>query len=288
MKSRRIFALVVLVALALPCAALAEQVSYISPQCPRTPAGMEYFARGADFHFGRNGTPYSVSRAELCYEKALRLGDSAAAINLGDLYQGQRMNRYDTLYRHSFAVRAFEQAVAMGCPDGYLALAGAYSMGFSPLDDAAKSLKYLQLAAERGSITGKGTYGKRLCGEGRDEKDDAKRARGLALMEESLREGNGHVAPDLAMEYRILGRAEDMIEALRQGCRLGSKESLSHLGDVYAGDWFYKQPRDEEYMRRIMTLRDSIQDKDPIKPISDFDTIIPPRPVVPVEKRGGR
>ena len=284
MSCKYVLAFVVIAALSFPAAAFGEQVGYLSPQCPRTPEGMEYFARGADFDFGRNGVVSSNSRAEMYYEKALRLGDSAAAMNLGALYQSMGLNKYDELYRHSLAVRFFEQATAMGCPDGYLALADAYSLIFSPLYDEKKSLEYLILAVEQGSITAKGIYGKRLCDEAGKDKDAAKRERGIALMEESLKDGNGHVAPDLASAYRIAGRAEDMVEALRQGCRLGSKKSLFSAHYLYSDDWFFKQPKDEKHMRLILDLYDSISDYDPIKPIPDFDKLVPPRPVVSVKK----
>lgn len=286
MSFRRIliFVLVIVLEASLPRKALAEQVAYLSPQCPRTPEGMKYFSLGADFHFGRNGVTPSDALAEAYYEKTLRLGDSAAALNLGRLYQSMGLNRYDSPYRHAFAVRVFEEAAAMGCPDGYLALANAYSLVFSSLKDEKKSLHYLKLAVEHGSITAKAVYGKRLYSEGSEEKDPAKKDMGLALLEESLREGNGHVAKELAMKYRILGRAEDMIEALRQGCRLGSKKSLFSMFYVYGGDWFYGQPRDEKRLQRVRELYDSIADKDPIKPIPDFDKLVPPRPVAPVKK----
>ena len=290
------FFLLLLAAGFIATAAHAKQGRYVSAECPRGGEAAKAITEQAiDFERGRKGIRADISRAEELFEKALRQGDAAAALNLGLIYRANYSPRPDARARQRFSVAMYRQAIDMGCPEGYQNLADAYENGWGVVRDSEKALEMWRTAADKGGLDAMAGYGDYLVslaapirGNVLQEERRRLRAEGKALMEESLRRGNGHAAGPLSRYYDVYeDDTEAMIRVLREGSRLGSMDALYSLYFIYRGG-LSGQPKDEAYADRIYRVRASIDEDVYPRPIPDFDRLVPPRKVLPKPAKGSK
>jgi TPR repeat protein len=254
-------------------AASPMQPLFISSQCPTGgPEAEKLFQLGVDYHKARKGRPYNLKTAEKFYNEAMKMGNAKAAINLGLMYRQNDPNETEGLNY----IERFEWAADQGCPEGFFALAEACDMGWGVPRNPEKAKRLMQKAAEEGCLAAMAQHGERLYREGKKEE-------GKQWVQKSLELGNGDAGAVLSLIYHAERNSEKMIESLRSGGRLGSRGCINDLADIYYnGD--YGQKKDEQYAQKMISLFESIDDKEYPQPIPDFDELIPPKPVEPYAK----
>ena len=140
-----------------------------------------------------------------------------------------------------------QKAAEQGHPEAWATLGYCYSVGFGAKQDDAEARRCFSLAAEKGSIIGKGNLGLFII-RGRGGEKDA--PRGVALMQEAARAGNQQSAillgeifyigehangvPDYQAAHAILlgpaeagnATAQNTIGVLLKDGRIGEKDEL--------------------------------------------------------------
>jgi hypothetical protein len=87
--------------------------------------------------------------------------------------------------------------------------------------------------------------------------------------------GNGDAGSPLAESYKFVeGSIDGVIQSLRAGAALGSKECLLELAMIYEYGR-HGQNKDPAHGACYENLKEAIDDFDPPRPIPDFDKICP-------------
>mmetsp|Transcript_28384 Transcript_28384/g.49232 ORF Transcript_28384/g.49232 Transcript_28384/m.49232 type:complete len:259 (+) Transcript_28384:609-1385(+) len=100
------------------------------------------------YHYLRNRDALSVDISQVLhlYERAIELGSTCAAFNLGCLYRDGQFVEHD----YARAVTLFTWAGARGDPSSLNGLAGMYDLGLGVAQNHTKAYEYYTLAAEAG------------------------------------------------------------------------------------------------------------------------------------------
>ncbi len=246
----------------------------MSQQCPTGgEQAEELYQLGRQYRYG-HGVPIDKAQAEKLFKQALAMGNAKAAIQIGQMYMWDFSLLYSEAKREKYMIAMYEQAAKMGCPEAYLSLAECYEKGWGVKADKQQALALLAKAAEMGSPKAMEYYGVILVKNGQVEN-------GRKLLERSMALGNGDAGVGIATIYQFYQKdAGGLIEALRAGARLGSKACIQHLTLIYL-DGDFGQAEDEAYASRLDELYESMNDFYPPKPIPDFDTQFPPKPILP-------
>ena len=247
-------------------------------------AGEELFNVGMDYEYARKGVEQDFFRAERFYQQALDKGSARAALYLGRLYRQSYMGRPFYTPRLRFQAALFEQAISMGCPDGYLFLAEAYQNGWGVKASLSTAWHLVKEGAMRGSMAAMTAWGTNLYFENRYEKGaqaQAYRSEAKAWLEKAMRQGDGRAGYELARIYRVYEQdPKNAVRVLREGARLGNVDCLSMLAEIYrrGADG---QPKDEAYAQAADALRREIDVRETPRLISRFAKRLPQRPVLP-------
>lgn len=270
---------------AFPLFAASLQPLVFSAKCPAGgAAGEKLFMAGMDYEYARKGVEQDFFRAERFYQQALDKGSARAALYLGRLYRQSYAGRPFYTPRLHFQTALFEQAISMGCPDGYLFLAEAYQNGWGVKASLSTAWQLVREGAMRGSMAAMTAWGTNLYFENRYEKGaqaQARRSEAKAWLEKALRQGDGRAGYELAMIYRVYEQdPKNAIRVLREGARLGNVDCLSMLAGIYRrGE--DGQPKDEAYAQTADALRREIDVREMPRPISRFARRLPQRQVLP-------
>lgn len=270
---------------AFPLYAASLQPLVFSAKCPAGgAAGERLFNAGMDYEYARKGIEQDFFLAERFYQQALDKGSARAALYLGRLYRQSYAGRPFYTPRLRFQTALFEQAISMGCPDGYLFLAEAYQNGWGVKTSLSTAWRLVKEGAMRGSMAAMTAWGTNLYFENRYEKSPqahARRSEAKAWLEKAMRQGDGRAGYELAMIYRVYEQdPKNAIRALREGARLGNVDCLSMLAGIYRrGE--DGQPKDEAYAQAAEALRREVDVREMPRPISQFAKRLPPRQVLP-------
>lgn len=252
-----------------------RQTSKMSPLCPvGSPEAEALHQRARQYRMGTKGKPSNNAKAEALFEEALALGNAKSALQLGQMYLSDYISRYPEKVRRQYMIAMYIQALKMGCPDAYVALAECYENGWGVREDMEKTIEMLRLGAEAGSPKAMEFYGVHLMG-----KQDAIEP-GRQWLKRSLDAGNGEAAMELASSYLREKNTEKWISSLRAGAKQGSKACLSSLYMIYLqGE--YGQKMNKKHAGCYKKLDEGIDHIDLPKPIPDLDKICPMQPVLP-------
>lgn len=258
-----------------------------SPQCNRGGNESEsFFQQAVDIENARKDEQPDFFKAERLYEQALSKGNAKAALFLGRIYRQNYAKIPAYSARLQFQVGLFEQAIAMGCPDGYLFLAEAYQNGWGVKASLNTAWRLVKEGAEKGSMAAMTAWGSNLYFQNRFDKAElaqTQRAEGKAWLEKALKNGYGDAGHELAMIYRMYERdPKNAIRALREGARLGNVDCLYMLAGIYRrGE--DGQPKDTVYADAADELRRGIDLTATPKPIGNFSRWLPAREVMPYQ-----
>lgn len=272
-----IYFLIFLFSLGTGRIAAAEQTQRSSPECSGGGEEAEaLFQMALNYNLGIRGMPRDIEKAIELYEKSLWMGNPKAAINLGTLYRtppfAERLGRAKDRYRYMNAL--YQQAIKMGCPDGYYFLALSYYNGWGVGKSKKKCDEYMRIGAEAGSLAA-------MYGYGRLWSDGACFEEAKIWLHRALDGGLGLAGHQLSIIYSVVDKNyEKQIEVLREGARLGDQLCLFSLWGIYSLGK-KGQPKDEAYAESFYRLYKQINEKEPPMVIEDFDKLCPPRPVVP-------
>lgn len=270
---------------AFPLYAASSQPLVFSARCPAGgAAGERLFDAGMDYEYARKGVEQDFFRAERFYQQALDKGSARAALYLGRLYRQSYAGRPFYASRLRFQAALFEQAISMGCPDGYLFLAEAYQNGWGVKASLSTAWRLVKEGALRGSMPAMTAWGTNLYFENRyetGEQAQARRNEAKAWLEKAMRQGDGHAGYELALIYRVYEQdPKNAIRVLREGARLGNVDCLSMLAGIYRrGE--DGQLKDEAYAETIETLRREIDVREAPRLIERFAKRLPPKQVLP-------
>jgi TPR repeat protein len=224
-------------------------------------------------------------KAKELFKQAVRMGNSKAAIALGQMFQYDFYANAPEKDRFKFMITMYELSAEMGCPDAYVFLAEGYDKGWGVKRNPKKARELRKKAADLGSPKGLEFYGIEVSADPRAPgmvftSDPKLRAEGRQYLERSMQLGNGDAGAVLFYLYKKEENIELMIKSLRQGAKFGSKASLYQLQRIYFKGQ-YGQYQDKEYAACFKRLEEAIDDFDSTKPISNFDQICLPRPIQP-------
>jgi len=274
-----------------PAAAQAKsrQPVVFSAKCPAGGAeGEALFLEALGHENAGKGAEPDFFRAERLYEKALTKGNARAALYLGRMYRQVFSGLPAYTPRLQFQVALFEQAIAMGCPDGYLFLAEAYQNGWGVKADTATAWRLVREGAEKGSPAAMTALGANLYFENRYEKGEkagAGRAEARAWLEKALKNGDGAAGRELAIIYRTYELdPQNAIRALREGARLGNVDCFYKLAGIYRNGED-GQPKDPVYADAVDALRRQIDVRALPAPVENFSGRLPPKKVLPYRVR---
>ena len=248
-----------------------------SPGCNGGGAEAEkLFQLARSYESGIRGMPQDDKKAIALYEEAMKMGSAKAAINLGTMYRTAMFGQPKRQERLDYMNALYEYAVKLGCPDGYYFLALSYYKGWGVQENAQTGEVYLKKAAESGSLAGMTDYGNNLYRDGHQEE-------GLFWLVKALDAGFADAGSELDTIYTLRKDSEKKIRYLREGAQKGSRACLLELGNIYA-QGNYGQEKDEEYAQCFLDLLDKIDKDEAPEPIKDFDTLCPPRKVLPFKR----
>jgi TPR repeat protein len=293
MNGKARFAALTVFGALLFCAGMVQQLAWAAPaqpivlsrKCPTGGAeGEKLFREAQDYENARNGAEPDFFKAERLYEQALIKGNAPSALYLGRMYRQSFSEVPSHSPRLRFQVALFEQAISMGCPDGYLFLAEAYQNGWGARAGMAAVWQLVKTGAEKGSMAAMTAWGANLYFENRYEKGvqaEVRRAEAKDWLEKALKQGYGEAGHELAIIYRMYEQdPENAIRVLREGGRLGNAACLYMLAGIYRrGE--DGQPQDLDYAEMADTLRRNIDLTQIPTPISHFSEWLPPRQVLP-------
>lgn len=247
-----------------------SQTSKMSSLCPIGSEEAEALHQTARQHrMGAKGKPANRAKAEAMFEEALAMGNAKSALQLGQMYRS-----YSDGARNRYMIAMYVQALKMGCPDAYIALAQCYENGRGVRQDAGKTIEMLRLGAEAGSPKAMEFYGVYLI-EKKNETEP-----GRQWLQRAIDAGNGDAGMELASSYIREKNTEQWVRALRAGAKQGSKACLSRLESIYLqGD--YGQKINKPHAACYRKLYDAIDDIDLPAPITGLDKICPIQPIAP-------
>lgn len=253
-----------------------QQAGRPGPGC--SGGGMEaerLYTLAKDYSWGKHGMPFDREQAVKCYKEAIELGSAKAAINLGILYRMMYVmepNEQEMLQEMN---RLFQQAIDMGCPDGYLYLAYSYQEGWGVRASDRKARELMQKGVEQGSYACMSGLAQILVSE--DRVEEAK-----IWFQRALDGGYGPTADGYRMIFFREGNLEKEVDVMRQGARIGNYVSLLDLFMLYSNG--KRQPKDIDYAQCFKKIANEI-DTSLVPPmIDDFDKRCPPKPLVPYTK----
>ena len=247
-----------------------------SPGCNGGGAEAEkIFQLARSYESGIRGMPQDDKKAIALYEESMKMGSAKAAINLGTMYRTAMFGQPKRQERLSYMNALYEYAVKLGCPDGYYFLALLHYKGWGVQENAQTGEVYLKKAAESGSLAGMTDYGNNLY-------DDGHQDEGKKWIVRALEGGFADAGSYLAIIYSFEKNAEKN-HYLREGAKLGSSRCLLSLSTIYA-QGNDGQEKDEEYAECFRQLRRQADNDEAPEPIKDFDTLCPPRKVLPFKR----
>lgn len=249
------------------------------------------FEQGLDYEVGRKNVEVDLFKAERFYEKALRQGNPKAALYLGRIYRQGYMKVPGYSSRLKFQITLFEQAISMGCPDGYFYLAEAYQNGWGVHANMSTAWDFIRQGAQKGSLVCMTALGTNLYFENRFEKEpiaEEKRKEAKKWLEQALSRGYGAAGYELALIYRIYEHDPyNAIRTLRLAAKLGNLDAFYMLSDIYKNGQD-GQEKDVAYASKIDALRQKINPLEFPFPIKNFDQQIPLKKVLPYQPQKPR
>ena len=253
----------------------ALQTSKMSPKCPTGgKEAEELHLLGRKYRQGAKGMPRDKDKAEQLFEQALEMGNARSALQIGSMYFSDYSRKYPEAKRHEYMIIMYNQALKMGCPDAYIALAKCYENGWGVRKDPQKTIELLQKGAEAGSPKGMEFYGDYLI------REKGQIELGRQWLRRAIDMGNGDAGKPLSSSYEDERNAEGIIQSLRAGARQGSKACLLRLSTTYENG-YYGQKKDKRHAACYDKLEEAIDDFDAPAPIKDFDRICPMAPTQP-------
>lgn len=254
-----------------PCVVIADSLQPItwSRECPNGGERAEkLYQRGLDYQKSRNGTVMDRTKAAMFFESAIREGSAKAALAYGLMLRTSSVSPAEKT-RTRLSVDLYKLGITMQCPEATHMLAEAYEHGWGVGESRSKATALYREAADKGSLVS-------MVVRAKIDKDDAE-----YWLAKALDKGYGYAGRPLSLIYLFDRRdAEKGIAVLRQGAALGSSDCLFSLAEIYRNGR-HGQEKDPEYAKIIYSLWDAIDKAYEPKPIPDFDTLVPPKPILP-------
>ena len=124
----------------------------ILPHCIVAQSFDEYYNRGENYNYGKNGVAKNVNEAKKWYQKAAEMGDTRAQLALGNLLKESLL--YDE------AVKWYQKAADVGDARGQCELGCMYENGYGVLKDLDKAEELYIKSAEQGNVNAQFLLGK--------------------------------------------------------------------------------------------------------------------------------
>lgn len=210
----------------------------------------EWLRIGNKYFHGENGNAKDYFKAFEYFEKAAKMGLSAAEYNLGVMF----LNGYGCTINPNEAIRWFTKAAEQNDPHAQYNLGIMYRDGFEETKNHYEAIGWFRKAANQGDVDSQIELGSMLLKYfPRSKYDEA-----VSSYKKAAEQGNTHAQQYLGYLYILEKKYEEALKWSLTAAKEGNSKAQGNLGRMY----LYGQGVEQSYIQAYMWFTIASHDND--------------------------